>query len=719
MFGALGAGGVAGTWKCELCSCQWPDKDIQCGACEAPKPGVTQEEIQERKNALVRAFTGAGAGPKPTGFGGGIFGGGSGVAAPIAFGSLTNAANAAPGFGFGAGDSNTSVATPVFKFGVGDSKDALAPSNFGTSAGAGASFTFGASPGTGSATFGFGAPPSTGAVTLGFGAPPSTGSVTFGFGAGGGFAFKPSATPTDENIALAQKAKKRSGKADFEPRGEEPPCEVFVMGSGECEQLGLGDGVLEKKKPVLVSKGGLDRVAVLRVAVGGLHSIVCSVDGLVYSWGCNDDGALGRTGEENVPGLVKELADRKATVLAITAGDCHSGALTDAGRVWSWGSYKDSNGHVGFPDFSAVGADRSFQMITPGGEKALRQPVPQEVPKLGVVTQLASGDHHTFALTDQGELYSWGVDQVAQLGHGERTPDQPTDPDPEVQERKYQEWKKAKVKRLFPRRLDPAALPWRTADLQTTVRLVGCGSDFSFASTSGPGSAANETWACGLNGDFQLGLGKNSEAELAWTRISALSGVCLSRISGGCQHAAALDTTGSVWCWGRGERTGHKEKDGHVKTPRKVPAEAFVGLRVLQLGTGGSHTLACTENGDVFTWGTGGMYQLGNVPRDVNNFKREEREVEVGPDELSPCIVTSKLLGDRFIVSADGGSQHSVLLVWNGSPGARGKRKREPSAPRAPKCPRFTVDPVVLAMCLQELEDSVHVMIDKSMLMEL
>jgi len=88
------------------------------------------------------------------------------------------------------------------------------------------------------------------------------------------------------------------------------------------------------------------------VAVGGLHSMVCSVDGRVYSWGCNDDGALGRGGEENLPQLVIELAEKGVRATAISCGDCHSCALSDVGKVWGWGSYKDANGHVGFPDFS-------------------------------------------------------------------------------------------------------------------------------------------------------------------------------------------------------------------------------------------------------------------------------------------------------------------------------------------------------------------------------
>lgn len=60
----------------------------------------------------------------------------------------------------------------------------------------------------------------------------------------------------------------------------------------------------------------------------------------VYSWGCNDDSALGReTPNEDiavVPGLVN--IDEK--VVQVTAGDSHSAALTESGKVYAWGSFR-------------------------------------------------------------------------------------------------------------------------------------------------------------------------------------------------------------------------------------------------------------------------------------------------------------------------------------------------------------------------------------------
>ena len=43
------------------------------------------------------------------------------------------------------------------------------------------------------------------------------------------------------------------------------------------------------------------------VACGGLHNAVVTECGAVYTWGCSDDGSLGRTGDESIPLKVEGL----------------------------------------------------------------------------------------------------------------------------------------------------------------------------------------------------------------------------------------------------------------------------------------------------------------------------------------------------------------------------------------------------------------------------
>lgn len=64
----------------------------------------------------------------------------------------------------------------------------------------------------------------------------------------------------------------------------------------------------------------------------------------VFTWGCNDEGALGREikdGEEYSPGQVEGLLD-KVVVVQLSAGDSHTAALVRNGDVYCWGVFRVS-----------------------------------------------------------------------------------------------------------------------------------------------------------------------------------------------------------------------------------------------------------------------------------------------------------------------------------------------------------------------------------------
>ena len=64
-----------------------------------------------------------------------------------------------------------------------------------------------------------------------------------------------------------------------------------------------------------------------------------SNQGKVYTWGCNDEGALGRLGPENEP---LQVSDKLAIpVTDICAGDSHTIAYNpELNQVYIWGLYR-------------------------------------------------------------------------------------------------------------------------------------------------------------------------------------------------------------------------------------------------------------------------------------------------------------------------------------------------------------------------------------------
>ena len=132
-----------------------------------------------------------------------------------------------------------------------------------------------------------------------------------------------------------------------------PTSQVWVLGSGECDQLGkfatrqffnrfsclclIGlefdeDDVMEIKRARKIELFNNDegdaipasigsKIAISRMECGGMHTVVLTPMGTAYSWGCNDDGALGRTdGNDSLPGLVP-LTQR---INGLSLGGSHS-----------------------------------------------------------------------------------------------------------------------------------------------------------------------------------------------------------------------------------------------------------------------------------------------------------------------------------------------------------------------------------------------------------
>jgi len=62
---------------------------------------------------------------------------------------------------------------------------------------------------------------------------------------------------------------------------------------------------------------------IAKLYCGGMHTVALTPSGAVFSWGCNDEGALGRGGLEDKPMLVKfKKPDQR--IFDVAAGDSHT-----------------------------------------------------------------------------------------------------------------------------------------------------------------------------------------------------------------------------------------------------------------------------------------------------------------------------------------------------------------------------------------------------------
>jgi regulator of chromosome condensation len=89
------------------------------------------------------------------------------------------------------------------------------------------------------------------------------------------------------------------------------------------------------------------KVPVCKLVCGGMHTVAIAPSGAVFTWGCNDEGALGRPGIEDKPILVSSLTIRCTDA---SAGDSHTVFYnTDLSQAFFTGLYRVSraNFHLG------------------------------------------------------------------------------------------------------------------------------------------------------------------------------------------------------------------------------------------------------------------------------------------------------------------------------------------------------------------------------------
>lgn len=156
--------------------------------------------------------------------------------------------------------------------------------------------------------------------------------------------------------------------------------DIFVFGEGSAGELGLGAKKYDGgKKPVDVKRPRLNHllaalvIGVVQLAVGGMHCAAITHDNKIYTWGVNDQGALGREAKQE--GKMKDLPK---------------------------GDESDSD------------SDDEGEGLNPS--EAEPRPVdPEHFPEGTKFAQIVASDSATFVVTDTGLVYGWGTFRVSLL----------------------------------------------------------------------------------------------------------------------------------------------------------------------------------------------------------------------------------------------------------------------------------------------------------------
>ena len=144
---------------------------------------------------------------------------------------------------------------------------------------------------------------------------------------------------------------------------------------------------------------------IVSITAGANHIMAKNSKGNVYAWGCGQQNQLGRRVVERTRtgGLVpREFGLPRGRITFVNSGENHSFAIDTKGQVWSWGL--NNYGQTGIEE--DVGESNSVISV-PTIVKALSG---------YKIVQLAGGNHHSIALTAEGEVLAWGRADSYALG---------------------------------------------------------------------------------------------------------------------------------------------------------------------------------------------------------------------------------------------------------------------------------------------------------------
>ncbi|XP_077983839.1 E3 ubiquitin-protein ligase HERC2-like [Glandiceps talaboti] len=368
--------------------------------------------------------------------------------------------------------------------------------------------------------------------------------------------------------------------------------------------------------------------------------------GTIYGWGHNHRGQLG--GVEGAKVKLPTPCDALSTLrpIQIVGGEQTLFCVTADGKVYATGY--GAGGRLGI-----------------GGTDSVSTPTLLESIQHVVIKKVAvnSGGKHCLALSQEGEVYTWGEAEDGKLGHGIRTQcDRPR----VLESLRGKEvvdvaaggahsacitstgelytWGKGRYGRLGHGDSEDQPRPKQVEALKDyRVIDVACGSGDAQTLCLTDDDCV---WSWG-DGDYgKLGRGGSDGCKTP-QRTESLVGLGVCKVECGSQFSVALTKSGAVYTWGKGDyhRLGHGTDD-HVRRPRKVAA--LQGKKCIQIATGSLHCVAVTDQGEVYTWGDNDEGQLGDGT--TNAIQR-------------PRLVTA--LQGKKITHVACGSAHS--LAWSTS----------------------------------------------------
>ena len=386
------------------------------------------------------------------------------------------------------------------------------------------------------------------------------------------------------------------------------PNRVVAWGANSHGQLatGVSDSDLRRPEVSLAEVPG-----VKQLAAGSNHGLALDDQGRVWAWG---DNHYGQSGQDFIRDRIPtpEIVKGPPKVVRIAANQDHSLALSEDGRVWSWGL--NMSGQLGTGD-----NDTSWW--------------PQPVDGISGVQDIAAGYRTSLALKTDGSLWGWGGDcgladrrdetfrrTIQQIVATGSYSDTDTLHEGEYEARIFVKPEEdcinedvVGIKSVRPKLIE--GLP--------KLSTISAGFGHMLA-IDGEG----HVWAWGCNTHGQVGngtVGRGTGANLRPARVAGMDNVVAA--SAGYRHSLIMKRDGSLWSWGfnASGALGTGEQADHNPVPARIQ-----GINnVRQISAGHDYSLAVTRDGRLWAWGSGEAGQF-----DGSDLKRRHPATAWGLEKV-------------------------------------------------------------------------------------
>ncbi|KAF8414337.1 hypothetical protein HHK36_002338 [Tetracentron sinense] len=232
--------------------------------------------------------------------------------------------------------------------------------------------------------------------------------------------------------------------------------------------------------------------------------------------------------------------------------------------------------------------------------------------------------------------------------------------------------------------------PTRIPGLPPNVSSIAVGHYHSLAVTTD-----GELWAWGRNDEAQLGRGFSAPRD-SWNEPKRIEGLIQVRVRAAFASgviSTAIGDDGSLWVWGKSKRGQLGLGKGITEAVVPSRVEALAGEEIVKVSLGWGHALAQSKDGKLFGWGYSADGRLGHIGETSEMTSPQTRSEEMSrtTTELSvlkleaaeklvlermeaeknmpiiwePCLVEE--LGGFEVSDVACGFDHSLVLCSNGT----------------------------------------------------